>query len=313
MPASHDVVPQEQPVNIRLLRLQEEIFSVCELYFGYTPQIPLPIVDGLKDEKSRKSFCRSFGLIWHQVKTVEQVFTNPCVAAAIDFFIRLARGSDILADEWDLLNDNRQPVSLSPRFLHFRTLRTETTFKDSRGTLQTKPIALYMLDLPNSNVPWKLAVKTALDALVICRLDQNLDEHGIVEFLLTNGIPFHTLRPSRMVLRTPNVSRPCLLPLRRPKDYKFESRDYLAYQERCHTILNNPRGRAALMAGHFMWRLALRSVRWETVHNGPSGWSPHLGEMLVVNDPSTNTEFIDDQLSPDEQDALCGTYHCATG
>ena len=70
-----------------------------------------------------------------------------------------------------------------------------------------------------------------------------------------------------------------------------------------------PRGRAALMHGHFMWRIALRPVRWEAVYNGPSGWSPNPDEILVVKDPATNTEYIDDKLSLEEQEALCGTYY----
>jgi hypothetical protein len=66
------------------------------------------------------------------------------------------------------------------------------------------------------------------------------------------------------------------------------------------------------MHGHFMWRLALRSVRFEAVFKGPSGWSPNPDEMITVRDPSTGTEYVDDKLSVDEQEALCGTYHCLT-
>jgi len=67
------------------------------------------------------------------------------------------------------------------------------------------------------------------------------------------------------------------------------------------------------MHGHFMWRIAFRSVMRESVLSGPSGWSTDIDEMIVVQDPSTNTEFVDDKLSTAEQDALCGTYRCLTG
>jgi len=148
---------------------------------------------------------------------------------------------------------------------------------------------------------------------MICRLNYNFSVYDIIDFLLTNGIPFHTLQPSRTVLRRPNIPRPCLSPLIRSDLGLFSSRDYLAYRDHCHSILNHPRGRAALMHGHFIWRIALRSVLWETVFSGPSGWSTDADEMIVVQDPFTNTEFIDDRLSTAEQEALCGTYHCLTG
>ena len=66
------------------------------------------------------------------------------------------------------------------------------------------------------------------------------------------------------------------------------------------------------MHGHFMWRIAFRSVLWEAVYRGPSGWSADIDEMVVVRDPYTNTEYIDDSLSTEEQEVLCGTYHCLT-
>ena len=300
-----DDARQQQPLNIRLYRLQGEILTVARLYFGYTPQIPpVPDVPVVTDEKRHKSFCRSFGLIWDQVKSVDEVFAIQPVAAAIDFFIRLAKNSPLLADEWDLILDNPFSVSRSPRFTQFRPLQT-------KSGLQTKEVTTYMLDLgTKSTAPWKLAMKSALDALVVCRLDPAFNEYNIVDFLLTNGIPFHTLQPSSSVSRALQVQCASLSPYRRPHNYDFGSRDYLAYRQRCHSILSHPRGRAALMHGHFMWRIALCSVRWEAVYNGPSGWSQNPDEILVVQDPSTGIEYLNDKLSLDEQDALCGTYHC---
>ena len=294
---------EQQPLsNIRLLRLQDEILTLASLYFGYTPRVPVPEVPVLTDEKRRKAFCRCFGFIWDEVKTVDEVFADQSVAAAIDFFLRLAQSKTLLADEWDLSPDNPSPVSMSPRFRQIRLL-------------QTKDATIYMLDLGKKSVaPWKLAVKSALNALAVCRLDPAFNECDIVEFLLTNGIPFHTLQPSSTSFsRTPHAQRPSVAPFRRPHEYNFGSRDYLAYRQRCHSILSHPRGRAALMHGHFMWRLALRSVRWEAVYNGPSGWSSNPDELLVARDPSTGMEYFDDKLSMDEQEALCGTYHCLIG
>jgi hypothetical protein len=234
--------------------------------------------------------------------------------AVIDFYHRLAKNAKMLPNEWDLLQDNHQSVRCSSRFELFRPVFSIQTKKLTHDTTEVPSVTLYMLELGSmATAPWRVAVKSASDALMICRLDSTFNEYHIVDFLLTNGIPFHTLQPSGTILRMPDVPRPCLRPLARNEGYAFGSQDYLAYREHCHTILDHPRGRAALMHGHFMWRIAIGSVLWEAVYRGPSGWSVDTDEMVVVRDPYTNMEYIDDSLSTSEQDALCGTYHCLTG
>ncbi len=284
-------------------RLEGEILDVASLFFGYTPLLPLPTVAPLQGEVAQKSFCRSFGICWENVKTVLSTFERPSVAAAADFFNRLAqRNQVILDDEWDLMPRNHQAIMLKQRFMDFRRVQ-------SKGGKQ-----LYMLDLKERrSAKWILALKCASDAAVVCRLDINFNEFDIVEFLLTHGIPFHTLCPSNTIIRTPSVVRPSLDLPTRPAEFVFDGLDYLAYRERCNAILKHPRGRAALMRGHYMWRLAINTVPWEAVLDGPSGWSPVAGEMVVVDDLLSGMELIDDELSEAEEDALCGTHHCYTG
>jgi hypothetical protein len=300
--------------NFLALQLQEEILHVASLYFGYTALVPLPDLKTpiLKNDQQQKKFCREFGLIWDKVEPIREVLEYPAVAAVIDFYQRLATNDDILPDEWDLSDKNQQSLLHSPRFKLFRPVFSTQTTKDNGK--ESPLYTLYMLELGSkATAPWRLAVKKASDALVICRLDAKLSEYDIVEFLLTNGIGFHTLQSSRSLMRTPDIPRPDLIPLTRGQNYVFGSRDYLTYREHCHAILNHPRGRAALMHGQFMWRIAFRSVMWEAVCNGPSGLSTNMDEMVVVRDPSTKTEFVDDKLSTAEQEALCGTYRCSTG
>jgi hypothetical protein len=274
------------------------------------PNLATPI---LTNEQQRKKFCREFGLIWDQVASVQEVLDYPAIVAVIDFYQRLARNVNMLPDEWDLHQENQRSVVHFPRFKLFRPVFSMQMKKDSCG-IESPLLTLYMLELGSTAVtPWRLAVKSASDALMICRLDPTFNEYRIVDFLLTNGIPFHTLQPSRIVMRMPDIPRACLLPLACNEGFTFGSQDYLAYREHCNAILIHPRGRAALMHGHFMWRIAFRSIMWEAVYRGPSGWSTNVDEMVVVRDPYTNEEFVDDKLSTAEQEALCGTYHCLTG
>jgi hypothetical protein len=284
-----------------------EILHVLSQYFGYTAEIPLPNRPIVQDEARRKRLCRWLGIEWNMVQSVEtqKAFERPAVAAALDFLERLARtdqsNARISTDEWDLFSQNRHSVANTPRFKQFR----QVTSNDG--------VKLFMLDLKEKKqAVWYLALKHAADVAVICRLG-DLTEFNIVEFLLQNGIPFHTLVPSNLVSRTPIASRPSLVPPFRPKDYQFGVTDYLSYRERCVSILQHPRGRAALMHGGLMWRLAVNVVAWENAYSGPSGWSPIPEEMIIVSDSVTNLELLDDRLSDIEQQALCGTYLCHTG
>jgi len=62
-----------------------------------------------------------------------------------------------------------------------------------------------------------------------------------------------------------------------------------------------------------MWRLAVSVVPWEAVLKGPSGWSTDSADTIVVNDPVTRMELLDDRLTEAEAEVLCGSYKCATG
>ena len=284
-------------------RLEGEILHVISSYFGYTPLIPVPIQPIIEDQAARMNVCRCLGIPWNLVQDHQTVFNRPSVAAAIDFFQRLQRPScKILEDEWDLEVQNRHSIAHTSRFKCFRQVSS------SDGSI------LFLLDLrEKKKAAWYLALKHSSDIAVVCRLDQNLTEYDIVEFLLQNGIPFHTLFPSTLVLSSPVTSRPSLCPPLRKNDYVFGVNDYLAYRERCKTILRHPRGRSALMHGGVMWRLAVTVVPWEDVFRGPAGRPTSSDEMIVVFDSMTNLELLDDRLSEMEQEAICGTYHCQTG
>jgi len=162
-------------------------------------------------------------------------------------------------------------------------------------------------------VRWNLALKTASEALVVCRLDIAMDERDIAQFLVDYGIPFHTLQPSSSVIQTPRVSRPPMkIPVRNDV-HLFTADDYVMYCSNCYYMLRHPRGRAALMYGTYVGRITQNIVPLESVFDGPSGWSMDAAEMFVVMDPVTGIEYIDDQLTEDEKIFLTGRYDCYTG
>ncbi|KAG6903714.1 hypothetical protein DXG01_015415, partial [Tephrocybe rancida] len=164
-----------------------------------------------------------------------------------------------------------------------------------------------------SEVPWKLTVTTASNALLVCRLDRKFRELDIANYLLHHGIPFRTLISSENASRaTREPPPPCVLPVRL-SDAQFGVKDYDHYARHRDALLNQPRARAAVLRGGITWRLSAPVVSFSSVLQGPTGWSPLSGTMLTARDMTTNEIFLDDTLTDVEFDLICGTYVCHTG
>lgn len=275
-----------------------EIHRILFLHFGYTPAIPVPTFRDpvLRTERERERFMRFFGIKW--IVQLIPAFDTAEISAAATFVDRLrTKGSSISADEWDLSKENHKSIFHSTRLKALRCV--------GQG--------LFMFDFKDrSTVKWKLTVKTAAHALLVCRLDSQLDESDLAYYLLQNGIPFHTLQLSTTLSRSPISRQPPLVIPFRSANYVFTWRDYEAFRQQCDAILRQPRGRAALLRGNYPWRLAINDVSFSSVISGPSGWSTEPEEMLVVKLPETGEEFIDDILTDIELKLLIGTYNALT-
>jgi hypothetical protein len=84
--------------------------------------------------------------------------------------------------------------------------------------------------------------------------------------------------------------------------------DYVVYEQYRHEFMNQPHARAALLHGGLIWQLALHSIGFDelpSVLDGLSREAVPFGVMLSING---QTDF-DDELSEEEVDFMCGTYH----
>jgi hypothetical protein len=275
-----------------------EVHRILFMQFGYTPLIPVPTFHSpvLKTESDIRRFIRFFGFDW-EVEVIP-AFETAEISAAATFVNHLhTKGSSISADEWDLSRENRQSIFFSTRLKALRCI--------GQGLL--------MFDFKErSTVKWKLTLKTAAHALLVCRLDPHLDESDLAYYLWQNGIPFHTLQLSTTLGRSPISRHPPLIIPFRPANYVFTWRDYEAFRHQCQVIFSQPRGRAALLRGYYPWRLAINDISFSSIISGPSGWSTEPEEMLVVNIPETGEEFIDDKLTDVELKLLTGMYNATT-
>ncbi|KAJ3871399.1 hypothetical protein F5051DRAFT_340943, partial [Lentinula edodes] len=93
----------------------------------------------------------------------------------------------------------------------------------------------------------------------------------------------------------------------RPAGFLPNLQDYQAYEVVRNEFLRSARGRAALLGGGIVARLARDIVNKHDVYDGPTVHALQEGEHALCR------AFWDDQLTSEETDLICGTYEVATG
>ncbi|KAJ3805176.1 hypothetical protein F5876DRAFT_52269, partial [Lentinula aff. lateritia] len=100
----------------------------------------------------------------------------------------------------------------------------------------------------------------------------------------------------------------------RPAGFLPNLQDYQAYEVVRNEFLRSARGRAALLGGGIVARLARDIVNKHDVYDGPTVHALQEGEhALCVWEVGRGRAFWDDQLTSEETDLICGTYEVATG
>ncbi|KAJ6528121.1 hypothetical protein B0H19DRAFT_969343, partial [Mycena capillaripes] len=97
----------------------------------------------------------------------------------------------------------------------------------------------------------------------------------------------------------------------RPPEYRPDMRDYRSYVSIRRTFFRSPHGRAALLYGGIIGRLARSEVSNEEVLRGPS--DDALLEVICLWDGKSPFAYWDDCLTKEEIDLICGVYHVSTG
>jgi hypothetical protein len=166
-----------------------------------------------------------------------------------------------------------------------------------------------------ANARMELVLPSAASVLEIMRRHWGPDLTLIMHQLLDRGIPFNTCIPDR-----PPPTR--ILPLRpvsrynglgyRPPKYTPDKVDYAAYESIRDQFLTSARGRAAMLMGGIVARLAREVVTYENVSYGPS--DDVVGNGLCLWDGhQSSPAYWDDRLTEDEVNVICGVYKVDTG
>ncbi|TFK59909.1 hypothetical protein BDN72DRAFT_905425 [Pluteus cervinus] len=173
---------------------------------------------------------------------------------------------------------------------------------------------LYILDFGSRTTrPWKLAVTRASDLLVIFRQEADLTDYEMACKLVGLGIRIKTLQPQSYIPRAsvPSQRFPILL-----QGQQFTTGDYNLYVRQRNAFLRSPRGRAALLAGGYLWRFAVEVVSIAQALLGPSEERVAIrtaNKELIRVPSKPDSVYYDDQLTEYETLLLCGTYVCYTG
>jgi hypothetical protein len=233
-------------------------------------------------------------------------------------------------------NDNCQPSSSSIRaalevfFGHLKLVKQYTEMPpelydllDDNGDVHQRKVLVRretlgmqeycFLSNPGQEGKYELALTSAVAVVQVFRNQWGPDLSDIARELLARGIGFHTFlrgdtsmpRPQQLVPRFTGLGY-------RPPGYKPDKHDYVAYVERRNRLLASPRGRAALLHGGLISRLAREVVPFQDVIDGPSDNVTQDGQVLA-HARDSRVGYWEDYLTEDEIDIICGVYQVDTG
>ena len=177
---------------------------------------------------------------------------------------------------------------------------------------------LFVFHSPRSMAcEWILGVHSAPVVLYICRyILENPQAHTFVTIanrLLERHIPFRTLLALPCSSRQKTISNPYKPSSHRLMSHRFTVADFETAMLRCQAILSLPQGRAALLQGGIIGRIAKEYLSLDGVLAGPSfEVTAHRVGYLGASGGS-GILYCDDELTQDEIADICGTYTLYTG
>ena len=274
--------------------------------YGFVAPLPLPTQSSSVSDKDRTLLSTLVGL--HR-KDLD-FFNSPVASFAAEFLQLLGASKTPKNSTWDIAPGNRMPISGSALFRRMRLIeRTDNPGQDEKW---------FVFDFKEAaTVPWMVAVPNIIDAFFVCRLDHPrprgspLTDFEVARELLNHGIQFSTLLPVKPL--PCSIGPAVTLPVRLA-GYKFTQDDYYAYEQQRAALLSDPRvARSALLRGGIVWRLAVATLSFDDVLEGPTTAATLQRRGIVIHTSDGSDDLCDDGLSQLELDVICGLYRCQTG
>ena len=262
--------------------------EILSLVYGYVPRSS---ADGVSSEFNWDAILRFLGLV-HNLDVLD--VPEPEKSAMMKFFRNVVSndGADVIGTGLD---------KAFP-FQH----------------VQRPSENLFVFTSPPSNAcNWVLGVHSPAAALYVCRyILENPNGHTILTVahrLLEQGITFRTLLPLTCSPWQLTANEPYKPKTYRLIDHTFTSGDFDVSMLACQSVLKSPHGRAALLRGGIIGRIAKEFLSIDGVLSGPSVEVTAHRVGYIAPSGNDNTRFCDDELTDNEIATICGTYSLYTG
>lgn len=170
------------------------------------------------------------------------------------------------------------------------------------------PKTMYSVSHTDRNATWILLVADASTALECARHYFDTSIFDVARYLLLRGSPFATAIKAGSSFVSQHSSLKDALG-RRDAVYTPNAADYAEYETKRDAFLGQARGRAAQLKGGIIWRLSKHAVGHDKVLVGPSDEVADNARVFSVGSDT----YVDDDLSEDEMDLICGVYKVVTG
>ena len=271
-------------------------YGYCLSKTPYQCRLPAFASDSLKSFESWYHVCNAMGGQGLPSSTDDH-------APITDFLVVLMYSKrlfhDVPGKYWDLSPGNIKPLKL------FTPLHFQIEVK----RFQDHQLCLLHPHSQTSTADWTIAVgaTTSLECIRRCLGPSSID---VAEFLIKHGISFRTLTPPSTLSENGPV-KPHRLLGHRSKSHKFDLADFVSYETlRESFLVAQPQGRRALSYGGIVARLARETLPDSVVLAGPS-YQALQGQQEIFGEGKDI--LVDDQLSEDDLDFICGTYVVETG
>ncbi|KAH9479207.1 Enhancer of polycomb-like protein 1 [Psilocybe cubensis] len=273
--------------------------TILTLKYGYGYVPALPNVNATEtSSESWKAVSRCFGF---EVGGQDEQLSPTERQCIIKFFTALVKSdSQMLAELCDLNDTNHSSLS---HLLDFSSIQRPSP----NMFIFTKPFT--------TAVDWVLGVESPAIALYICRLALSNPRYTlltIARHLLKECIAFRTLVPLRLSPDTQTLRAAYAATLFRKAGYEFSHHDFQASMIYSKAMVNQPRGRAALLKGGIISRIAREHTSLDGALEGPSIEVTEHHSGFVFHSVSDGSAYCDDEMTEDELAVICGTYSIYT-
>nr|VWP00843.1 Lipoyl synthase (EC (Lip-syn) (LS) (Lipoate synthase) (Lipoic acid synthase) (Sulfur insertion protein LipA) [Ganoderma boninense] len=156
---------------------------------------------------------------------------------------------------------------------------------------------------------WFDVIVDSTTAIELLRRQDIHSRPSAIGLMAQKGVPFHTLySPDHRDTFSPQPSPFGDALGWRRRGFTATRHDYGQYIAQAYEVLRQPRGRAAVLHGGIVWRLALEILGSDAVGRAVTGPSEDIFHFGQDFQPRQGDLLYDDSLSPSEINIICGVY-----